>query len=287
MKVADKGILLIALSNPWYSKWAYNLAVAIKLKSPSLHIAIVKDESFNILEEDERNIFDITIDCKEDWITGPHGVDYLKCKLHLDEITPFKKTLYIDVDMVLTIEKNISDIFDELSGIEFTIANRGLCTGNRRTEWMDLTEAKKYDVDNLYDISSEFIYFEEGCSVFKKAVEIYNENRVVVDDFDKAKPDEPYLALSMGVNNIHPHISPYAPTYWQLFYANKFHEREFIYSHYAMSFGGIGINKPALDLMTALNNHFFYASGMDKQPYPIINKKDIFRAFKENRRQLR
>lgn len=283
----DRGILLIANGHPLYGFYAHNLVVGLKYHSPEIPVALVTDwAAINGLDNEDRGRFDIIIDTKKEWITGHNEkTDYLKCKLHIGEITPFNKTLYLDVDMQWCVHKTPADAFDSLNGIEFTIANRGEATGNRRTEWMDLSEGEKYGVTKLYDISSEWIYFESP-TVMNKAVEIYNENRLKVDEFDLNVPDEPYISMAMAVCGIEPHKSPYVPTYWQPWYHSKFHNIDFIYdNHYAMSIGGRANPAPIRQKVDALTGKYFYESGINKNYYKAQDKQRVF--TREGRRQKR
>lgn len=282
-----RGIILIANGHPMYGFYANSLAIGIKCHAPDLPIALITDGSAIAgLDESERKRFDYIIETKKDWITGHEGkTDLLKCKLYIGEVTPFDETLYLDVDMQLCNRKNINQAFNELKGLPFTIANRGVATGNRRTEWMDLKEGEKYGVTELHDISSEWIYFEEsGKKVFAKAIEVYNENKLIVDDFDLNKPDEPYLSIAMGICKIKPHIVPYVPTYWQPYYGNKFHSVDFIYNnHYAMSAGGRSNPKPIRDKIDALTGSYYHRLGINKEHYRTQDKSSALR--REKRRQ--
>lgn len=283
-----RGLLLHAFDHPMFGYYAHQLAVGFKHHCPELQVAVVKNNgSLDQLSIDERQIFDYIIEAKDEWIHDGEKFDPLKAKLYMNESSPFQKTLFCDVDMQFTPVLSLLDLFSELDGLKFTIANRGKATGERRTEWMDLSEGEKYGVSDLYDISSEFIYFENADDVFEAAQMVFNEDKIKVDPFDLNKPDEPYLSLGMSIAGVTPHQVPWFPTYWQPYYFTKLHNLEHCYTHYAISFGGAQNMKAIKDRINNLSGYYLYSRGITKQPYPVFDKKDVFKQAREKRRQER
>jgi hypothetical protein len=287
-----QGVLLAAFDHPMFAHYAYNLTVGIKYLCKGLEVAIVKEGgSLEQLTKDEKSIFDYIIEAKPEHTNGVHGKDWLKFKLHLNELTPFEKTLFLDVDMILTPHKNIHTLMNDLSGIAFTCANRGEGTSNKRTEWMDIAEAKIYTKEPIYDISSEFIYFEKGKvsdNIFSDAQRIYKENKMAVDNFDLAKPDEPYLSVAMAMNKVKPHLISWFPTYWQPYYFNVFKPLDYIYAnHYAISFGGMINPEQIKSKINNLAAYYFTHSGVTKKPYMVQDKQKIFKNINSKRRNDR
>ena len=114
----DKGIILIATGHAGYGRMAYNMAVTIKAVE-EIPIAVVCDDTaLSHLTDDQKKIFDFLIPLPITYRTG------FGAKLHLDELTPFEKTMYVDVDM-LWLGRKPSELFTDLNGISFTAITEG------------------------------------------------------------------------------------------------------------------------------------------------------------------
>ncbi len=206
------GILLIATGHPYYGNMAYNLACSIKSVNNQTKISVVyNDDSLSHLSWDQCSIFDSKILLPKDYRTG-FGV-----KLHLDELTPYQKTLCLDVDM-LWLGKNPDDLFKELFGIDFTIITEGNSDmpNNKYYFWADPVEIKKeYGVEIVWQSRSEVMYFEHGCKVFEMARSLKPESRLkTIRMFGKWIPDELYFNIAMAVLGLNPHVAKWMPAYW-------------------------------------------------------------------------
>lgn len=275
------GIVGFAFGHPYYAHSWYNLAVSLKTFNSNIPITLVKEEgSLNQLEPDQLKIFDNIIECDPEWIKGKAGVDYYKAKLFLDIISPYERTLFLDADMVWNHRKSPADLFDLLDGITFTCANRGRTStidGQLRSQWTSLSDVKKYyDLDYIYDISSEVIYFER-TKVFEKAREIYQSNEMPVSKFGNGLPDEVWLSLAIEKTKTILHESPWFPTYWQPFYFTKIHNEEFILNHYALSLGGAFMHERIRKLYNHIIQSHFTRARIKRIPYQAVNKSKIMR----------
>lgn len=273
------GIVLFAFGHPYYAHNAYNLAVSLKSFNDGIHITLVKEDSaYGQLDIDQMRIFDNAIDCKEEWITGKNGTDYYKAKIHLDEITPYERTLYLDVDMVWNHRKSPSEVFADLDGLTFTTANRGRIStidGELKSRWVSVSDLSKYhDLSYVYDVSSEFMYFED-TKVFEVAREVYEANEMPVGKFGKGLPDEVWIAIAIEKTNTRLHESPYMPTYWQPFYFNKFHNDEFMLNHLATSIGGAFVHPRIAKFYSHITQSHFDKMRIKRVPYPALSKAKI------------
>jgi hypothetical protein len=282
----NKGILLVALGHPYYAHMAFNLAVGLKYQNPDIPICLAgKNGSLDQLTDEQRKLFKIK-EIKDSEVKGKYGYDPYKFKLHLNKISPFEKTLFLDVDMIWSPTKYPIDLFNELDGKKVVTINRGelKCTeGKLKSGWVDLNEVKDiYGLETVYDISSELIYFEKGeesDKFFEVAQKVYNDNKMNVMNFGDGKPDEAYLMVSLGINKIK--LNKFMPTYWQPYYFTKLHNREFMQSHYAISVGGAFIQTHVKKIYDSIADHYFNRMGIGKAPYQLIPKSRILKERKK------
>lgn len=276
----DKGILLIAVGHPYYSHMASNLAVSIRYHNPELPIAIAHDgQGFTLLEEWQKGLF-TAIEIPKKLLNG----DPYSLKLHLDELTPFKKTLFLDVDMVWNNDRSVSQLMDELDGVSFTMVCRNKIDGNGQTisRWVNMEEmAKAYKAEAYYDISSELIYFEGSPAIFEEARKAYKKPKVEVAKFGQGLADEAFFMMAMAKMGTEPHKVPFEPTYWEPRYYPKQHNRSFISQFYAMSVGGAFTTPHIKKIYDSLMLHYFNSQGIVARPYQLQQKS---RVIKERRK---
>jgi hypothetical protein len=278
----DKGILLVAYGHPFYARLAHNLLASLKYHNKDLDVAIcVAKEGFGLLLDSEKDRFDIIIDIPEEYYTDETGsIDPYKIKLHLDQLTPFKKTLFLDVDMIWNNFKKPLDLIDSLNGNEFKIICRdkiSCSSDNLKSAWVNLKEVKdKYGIENVYDISSELIYFEHNTTIFNLARKVYNEKLINVSKFGIGTPDEVYIMIAMALNNIEYDSNSWEPTYWEPRHYPRQHSREYISNSYAMSIGGAFVSNHIKNIYESLCKHYFYSLGIGTPPFQLINKSRVF-----------
>lgn len=281
IKPTTQGILVCAIGHPYYAHMAFNLAVSLKFNSPHLPIAILHDGSSLSAIKDYVSIFDKVIQLKPEHLAGVHGKDNFKFKLHLDELTPFDRTLFLDVDMIWNPTKTPDSLFKELKGTQFTISNRGTTSENLTSGWAKITDiTNHYGIDRIHDIASEFIYFEGKPTVFAKAREVYNDNAIEVKDFGEGKPDEVYLSIAMALTKTKPHQTPWHPTYWQGFHFKKVWNQKYIQSHYATSTGGAFVQHNIKKIYDNLITHYSNRMGVTKPLYQLMPKSKFIKGRK-------
>lgn len=207
-----KGIVTMALKHPLYGRYAYNLALSIKSADFKQQVAVIADEEgLRSLHPGQRMIFD--------YIIAPASDKPLVNKFHLHELSPFEETLFVDADMIFSPLADLNEYWRSMSSIEWTMANRGKDIEGI-SEWttrQDLIDSYG-DVEQWFDLSSEWIYFKKNdlsYSIFVNAEMYYEENKLKVREFAGDRPDEPYFNLALISVGHQPHQVPYQPTYWQ------------------------------------------------------------------------
>lgn len=229
------GILLIATGHPNYGTMAYNMALSIKSVEDVPVAVVYQGYSLSHLTIEQLKVFDRKIELPEGFRTG-FGV-----KLHLDELTPFDKTLCCDVDM-LWLGKKPSELFTELAGCGFSIITEGDSNGpnNRYYFWADADEIKKaYSVQLVHQTRSEVMYFEKGCEVFKKCRELRPEAKLkTIRMFGTYIPDELYFNIAMALLGVNPHTDKWIPAYWARLHKEVMPNLSVLYrDYYMLSFG--------------------------------------------------
>jgi hypothetical protein len=140
---------------------------------------------------------------------------YIKAKAHMDELTPYDYTLFIDADVILINNFVINDEIEKLKGLDFTIKNKG--KNNKFSIWADMNEVvKQYNLEDqeIYEIHSEFIWWKKGQPAMAKWAENFETLKVQPTNFAGCVADELPLFISMAQTNTKPHLEGYNPIYW-------------------------------------------------------------------------
>lgn len=230
-----QGIILIATGHANYGNMAYNLALSIKSIEDIPICVIYAGDGLGHLSQSQSNIFDHKIELPSEYREG-FGV-----KLHLDQLTPFDKTLALDVDM-LWLSRRPSELFQSLSGSGFTIITEGNddVPNPKYYFWADVKEIKsEYSVSRVWQTRSEVMYFEKGCKVFKKARSLNPEKKLkTIRKFGTWIPDELYFNISMAILGMNPHVEKWMPAYWARLHNEVMPNLGVLYKDfYLLSFG--------------------------------------------------
>ena len=267
----------MATGHPYYSHMAFNLFVSLRSLAPDLPIAILHDgQGFKLLEGWQQDSFTQAIELPSKLVGG----DPYRVKLYLDELTPFDKTLFMDVDMLWNNFRSPMDLLGELEGIEFTMINRGRVSSADSTlsRWVSLSEVgDAYKLDEFYDISSEMVYFEGTPKVFAEARKVYAKPKVKVAAFGAGLPDEAFFMIAIEKLGIQLHQSPFEPSYWEPRYFPKQHSRSHIADFYALSVGGAFTSNHIKKIYDSLIKHYYSSLGIAAQPYQLQNKSRIIK----------
>ncbi len=226
------GIIIIATGHSNYGNMAYNLACSIK-SVEAVQVAVVWSErSLAHLTPTQLKIFDHKIELPVHYRTG-FGV-----KLHLDQLTPFDKTMYLDADM-LWLGRKPSELFAQLTGTSFTCITEGDSTkpNPKYYFWAELKEIQEvYGVTKVYQTRSEVIYFEKP-DVFISARELHPELSLkTVRMFGTWIPDELYCNIAIAQLQLV--IHPFMPAYWARLHGELMPNLSVLYKdYYLLSFG--------------------------------------------------
>lgn len=234
-----KGFLIFALGHPQYGRYAFNLAVTIKAVE-DIPIAVVCDESaISHLDDSQKAVFDQIIPSALKPGCG--------AKLHAYELSPFDKTILLDADMLWLPVQKPSDLFNELSGTEFTAITEGSTEkpSSHYFFWANVDEIRdKYGVQGvIHQWRTEVMYFERSDRVgemFAGAIKI-NQNHGLdyVKEFADGIPDELAINISAAKCEINPHKPNWQPSYWPQLHRNQVPEPGTLYrEYYLLSAGG-------------------------------------------------
>lgn len=216
--MSDKGILLIAADNKKYLHMACNLSASIRQSNDKLPIALYFDEESNIQSRIEEmgfidELFDIVqpIDNKYFKYGGQKEIGYLKNKVY--NFTPFKKTLYIDVDSLIFRNSDVSDLFNLLTSKPFCFPHTtiksfdSLRNGYDDLDWFDFENIASFlspKINAVNELKSYFFLFEkcEETSRFFNRVnfyfkQVYSGEIQQTFDWHHSVSDEPVFLLTL------------------------------------------------------------------------------------------
>jgi hypothetical protein len=275
---------LLAIGHPYYGRMAYNLAMSIKAVDASVGITLVYTESA-IAHINQRNMGVFDNKMPIDNTSEPFGA-----KLLLDKLTPYERTLYIDVDTLWVNKQSPAVLFEQIKGISFTGITEGFHDYNdpEKSEhskhyffWADLEEIKNsYSIDKIYQWRSEFIYFEKSELIeelFGLMRNVYGKanNFKTVKLFADHIPDELAINISCGHLGISPHIYKWKPTYWDRLNGNNMPSiDELQHKYYVISCGSNangGALKRVYDRITTASAYKLKLQHV----FPLISKKEM------------
>lgn len=216
------GILLIAVGHKNYTRMASMLAMSIKANGVELTICLATDN--DQVDEHYSQYFDSIIDVPQHCLEWRGNTCYIKAKAHMDELTPFEYTLFLDSDIILVNNGMINEFIDSLKSVDFTVKNSGFknygdVIDENEVQWANLLEVKEaYGFINepIWNVHSEFIWWKKGHKIFKQWVENFENLKVTPIDFAGCVPDELPLWIAMSQLNIAPHKSPFRPIFWPM-----------------------------------------------------------------------
>ena len=211
------GILIIAVGAKGYGQLAGSLAASLRANNVTLPICLAhQKDTITRLDEQYLSLFTDFVLIDDKHITLNDNVEcFIKAKSHMDELTPYDYTLFLDADVLALNNGTINAEIEKLKDIDFTIKNKGL---NKTVSiWADMNEVVKvYELENkgVYEIHSEFIWWKKGHPAMVKWAENFENLKVKPTNFAGCVADELPLFISMAQTNTKPHIDNYNPIYW-------------------------------------------------------------------------
>lgn len=286
MTKQETGIVLIAIGHPYYGRMAYNLAMSIKAVERYAHITLVYTHGA-IAHINQRNMHVFDNKFAIDDAGQPFGA-----KLTLDQLTPYERTIYIDVDTLWVNKQGPAALFAKLKGIQFTGITEGMHDYSEPKKsdiskvyptWADLDEVREvYALTNpiIYQWRSEFMYFEQ-CDktkdLFARMRSAYAGAHALksIKKFADHVPDE--LAINIAVNQagMWPHEYKWKATFWDRMHGSNMADiSDLQANYYAISCGsnhGTGALKRVYDRVCAAS-----AGRLGLQHvFPLVNKKEM------------
>lgn len=279
----EKGIIFIAAGHPNYGRLAYNLAITIKAAS-SIPITVVRtDRSLSHLSERQLQLFDQIIDLPADVPIG------CGAKLWANKLSPYKKTLLLDADMLWLPKLTPEDMFNSLENIPFTAISEGYWSydgaGNdinpKYFFWAAPEEiAKVYPIksNKLYQWRSEVMYFEKGELVnklFATARKVFlSPGLTSIQKYATGVADELGINVACAVHDIHPHEYKWSPSYWHMINGGHIPDFSKLYAnHYLVSFGSNVATGNSKDLYNRLVKAACYKLGL-QHVFSLQSKRD-------------
>ena len=284
--MCNSGILLLATGHAIYGALAYNNLLTIRAMDTDTPVALAYDAAgASHLTEVHLNRFSALIPVDHKGFGG---------KLHLDLITPFERTLFIDADMAWMPKHGPQVLFDNLEGVEFTAITEGKINFSNEDEndisghyyfWADTPEIKQvYGLANtMYQWRSEVMYFtktERVQEMFKKAREIHSNPRLQsVKLFGGQIPDELALNIACSLHDIHPHQYKWTPAYWSKLHGEHVRDLEEIYNqYYLFSLGSHRYSPTQERIYTRLVRHAAWKLGLGEgATFPLKNKAEAIK----------
>ncbi|PCJ57939.1 MAG: hypothetical protein COA65_08750 [Rhodospirillaceae bacterium] len=249
LKPLDKGVVILAMGNAYWGRWAYNLAMSLKYSSPEVKISLLySGDGLNHIVD--KSLFDKLIPVPPEHYTTDGRVQYLKAKTAIYKLSPYKETISLDADMVWLPKKSINDLFHELKDVEFTMANRSWMAleSDLLTDafgvWASpkhIKEVFNFKKGRFYNLSSEMIYFKKSKQIsklFSDASKLFDNESFNYTYFNNGMPDELPFTISMIKNEIYPHKDNYKPFYWESAEHLRLQGADLNNGFYAYSMGG-------------------------------------------------
>jgi hypothetical protein len=283
-----KGILLIALGNQYYGRCAYNMALSIKLNDPSAHISLFySEQSLKSLSDKHLAIFDTITEVPENLYMQSGTRRYLNVKTYIYDLSPYDHTLYIDVDALWLPGKKVSNLFEELKDIDFTIGCHTQCNmetleseKNNYIYWGDVAKIKEYfriQTGYMPQTQSAFIYFRKGENIkayFEIVIAINNDEHCPHTPWiNGGKGDEYCFNVASALSGIMPHQIPYHPThFFQI--APILNDTMLSRDYWAIQMGGGKCEEWIVQAYNRMLKAYYLQAGADAGFYHQ-NKKDV------------
>lgn len=281
----SKGVVILALGDAYYGTWALNLAVSIKYSCPETNITLLWQGNGLLHISQHIHNFDKIVEVPKH-ITDRHGLQsLLRAKVCLYELSPYDETIFIDADVIWfpNKDKGINLVFESLKDVDFTMGCRSkndLSNTDPRLIWCTVDEMKKtYGEVNIYNLSSEFIYFKKTERIkefFEEAKKYFDEPNVEYVRFAGSVPDELAFQIAMIKTAVEPHKEKYLPFYWEQ-YEKQNKELQQLYKEdfYGYSIGGSTLLPMQVNVYNTLAKVYAANFGF-KFPMLCKSKRELF-----------
>lgn len=270
----SKGILIIAVGHANYGKLAANLAMSIKANNVQLPIHLVYTEStLKGVGDDYIRFFDSKAECPGEYLLNKGEQCFIKVKAHMNDLSPFDETLFLDADIIMINNSLLSDEIEKLKDVDFTSKNSGFTRYDSEKitkesmQWANLLEIKeayKFTNENIWNVHSEFIWWkktEKNNKLFNDWKFNFENLKVTNIEFGGCIPDELPLWIAMIQNKIELHNysedgkAVYHPTFWPMDSKKQMRIADLRNDYCGVSIGGNNLSplvKNNYDLLVSL-----------------------------------
>ena len=272
-----KGIVIIAGIHPQYGQMALNLCASLKVTCPEINVCLLHYGSGASHIRNMFHLFSHVIEIPAEMLNSNGFTSIMRSKVCLYELSPFDETILIDADVVLSPLKKISNLFEELKDVDFTIGCRSkndLETDKVRMIWSSQTDLiNKHGAKEIYNLSSEFIYFKKTKTVekfFELAKKYFDNPEIEYVRFNGGVADELAFQIAMHKSKIKPHQVPFLPFYWEQLEKKRLEPNKIYNDYYGYSMGGNTAN----DIMTRVYNNLvkWYGNALGIRTFAFQNK---------------
>jgi hypothetical protein len=223
----NTGILIIAVGAKNYGQLAGSLAASIRANNCQLPIHLVyQEDTITRLDEQYLSLFTSKSIIPEHCITYKEKTCYIKAKAHMNELTPFEKTLFLDADILMLNNGKINEIIEQLKDVEFAVKNSGYKTYDianlEEHQWANLGDVKKafeFTNEKIWNVHSEFIWWKKTPKMnelFERWAYNFENMPISHIEFGGCIPDELPLWISMAQLGVEPHKEMFLPIFWPM-----------------------------------------------------------------------
>lgn len=239
-----RGVLLLAIGNPYYGNYAVQLARSIKAVDPDMKVSCAY--AGQVLSHNRSLPFDDQIAVPMDHYLTDGLPDYIKAKTFLYDLSPYEETIFIDADVIWLPQKPISQLFDQFGDTDIIFSNHGKEkvseAGRGFIHWADPKEIMRvYGEGTLYNLASEFIYFRKGPkaqTIFEIAQQVYRDPQIEFRKFGFGLPDELAFEIALLKTGTELKQAPFIPFYWEQYERRSLPIYEIYKQYYGYSLGG-------------------------------------------------
>lgn len=287
----NKGIITLAIKNPYYGRMAYNLAATIKAGNKDFPVAIIADaDGLSHISSIQARLFDKIIPYETTDLSG------VRPKLEIDLLSPFDETIFIDADACFLFKNDPVDLFNEIPGDAFfsaitegryDVTNNKSENDKKYTFWADPKSiAEAYNISDgfIYQFRSELMYMKKGEELTKMmnfARDVYANPLVSYMNFVGGIPDELAINISAAVNKIDPHVYQWSPSFWTGLHGIRIPEMGKMKEdgYYILSCGGGSSSSPLKKYYNRIVGAAMNRLGI-QHVFPLMPKRDFIKERK-------
>lgn len=184
----NNGLCITSIGNECFEKYAYNLAVSIKVKDPHVKIALLTDKlELRALTEEKVKIFDSIITISPSQLIFLGKPNICRLKLLTYKLSPFDFTIYIDSNCLWISDTKISDLFEKFKNDSVILQHNHsinlketsiICKYSGGVDALKLFEPPmEFNSSIIHEFHGQFMMFKRGNHseiFFDKCLELYD-----------------------------------------------------------------------------------------------------------------